>query len=99
VRESDPAAAQRKASALAASSERGPIFSKQVTGAAADHLLAEVTVLVSKMSGAGDKEQLISLEEPTEFERWELALLTGMLNKRDRAFHRALKAITQLKTL
>lgn len=47
----------------------------------------------------GNKEQPVSPEEPTEFERWELALLTGMLNKRDSAFHRALKAITQTETL
>ena len=51
------------------------------------------------MSGVGNKEQPVSPEEPTEFERWELALLTGMLNKRDSAFYRALKVITQPETL
>ena len=61
---------------MVASSERGPIFGKQVTGAAADHSLAEVTLLVPKMSGVGDKEQLSSPEEQTKFESWELALLT-----------------------
>jgi hypothetical protein len=62
-------------------------------------LLAESAALVPQMSGVGNEEQLGSPEEPTEFERWELALLTGMLNKRDSAFYRALKAITQPKTL
>jgi hypothetical protein len=62
-------------------------------------LLAEAAALVPEMCGVGDKERLDSPEEPTEFERWELALFTGMLNKRDSAFHRSLKAITQPETL
>jgi hypothetical protein len=78
--------------------QRGPVFSKQVTGAAADHLLAEAAVLVPEMSGVGNQEQSIS-QAQTEVERWELALLTGMVDKRDSAFHRALKSITLPETL
>jgi len=76
-----------------------PVFSKQITGASAGKLLAEAAARVPDISGIGDQGPSSSLEEQTEFERWELALLTGMLNKRDSAFHRSLKAITQPETL
>jgi hypothetical protein len=97
--ESDPAPDQRLASDFADPSKSRPVFTKQVTGAAAAKLLAEAAALVPEMSGVGDDEQPASPVEPTEFERWELALLTGMLNKRDSAFHRSLKVITQPETL
>jgi hypothetical protein len=97
--EGDPAPSQRLAPDFADPSESRPVFTKQVTGAAAAKLLAEAAALVPEMSGVGNKEQPVSPEEPTEFEHWELALLTGMLNKRDSAFHRSLKAITQPETL
>jgi hypothetical protein len=79
--------------------QRDPVFSQQVTGAAAENWLAEVAAIVPDMSGIGDQGQSTSLEEQTEFERWELALLTGMLDKHNSAFYRALKAITQPETL
>jgi hypothetical protein len=80
-------------------SEDPTTFTKQASGAAVDHLVAEVTALVPDMSGVGDENQPASPEAQTEFAHWELALLTGMVDKRDSAFHRALKAITQPETL
>ena len=74
--------------ACAGPSKSRPVFTKPVTGAR-----------VPEMREVGAKEQPISPEEPTAFARWELALLTGMVTKRDSAFHRALKAVTQAETL
>jgi hypothetical protein len=97
--ESDPAPGQPLTADFADPTESRPVFTKQVTGATAAKWLSEAAALVPEMSGVGAKEQPVSPEEPAEFERWELALLTGMVTKRDSAFHRALKAVTQAETL
>ena len=41
----------------------------------------------------------ITLEDQTEFERWELHLLTGMVSKKSSSFHQALEAVTRPGTL
>jgi hypothetical protein len=71
---------------------------QQVTDAAAGHSLAEVAALVPEMSGVDIEGQPIS-QAQVELERWELALLTGMVDKRDSAFYQALNAIAQSETL
>jgi hypothetical protein len=74
-------------------------FSRQVTGGTAGDLLVDVASIVPDMSGVGGENQLISPEKRSEFERWELALLTGLLSKPDSAFYQALRAIAHLETL
>ena len=74
-------------------------------------VLADYPYLVPEISEAGEsvqhkirppaneEVQALTAEAQAEFDRWELALLTGMTNKRDSAFHQALNTITHPDTL